>query len=236
MKKIVVSVLIVSCAFAVSASAATRKVPSEYPSIQMAIQDCNDGDTVLVAPGVYYETINFGGKNITVTGTDPNDPKIVGYTIIDADGDGSVVTFENGETSAAVLTGFTITGGLGTINNTIEGGHRRHLLGRRHLLHQRLADDHQEHHHPQLRPHRWGISWAGRESATAGASPPSIAAPPLPIISSGTTPPCSAAASSCISATRCQQQHHLRQLQLPRRRRDSARRLANQQHDYRQRL
>ena len=36
--------------------------------------------------------------------TDPNDPKIVGYTIIDAEEDGSVVTFENGETAAAVLT------------------------------------------------------------------------------------------------------------------------------------
>ena len=36
--------------------------------------------------------------------------------------DGSAVTFENGETSAAVLTGFTITGGFGTLNNSIEGG------------------------------------------------------------------------------------------------------------------
>jgi hypothetical protein len=46
-----------------------------------------------------------------VTGTDPNDPKIVGYAIISADDDGSAVTFENGETPAAVLTGFTITAG-----------------------------------------------------------------------------------------------------------------------------
>jgi beta propeller repeat protein len=122
MKKIVLSALIASCVFTVSVSATTRLVPSEYPNIQMAIQDCVDGDTVIVSPGVYYETINFGGRDITVTGTDPNDPKIVGYTIIDADGDGSTVTFENGETSAAVLTGFTITGGFGTLNNSIEGG------------------------------------------------------------------------------------------------------------------
>ena len=117
MKKAMVSV-VVSCALAVSASAVTRKVRSEYPSIQSAIQDCNHGDTVLVAPGVYYETINFVGKDITVTGTDPNDPKIVAYTVINADGNGSVVTFANGETSAAVLTGFTLTGGRGTIDNT----------------------------------------------------------------------------------------------------------------------
>ncbi|MGE5295762.1 MAG: PKD domain-containing protein, partial [Solirubrobacterales bacterium] len=70
----------------------------------------------LVSPGVYYETINFGGKNITVTSTDPNDRGIVGYTIINADGDGSVVTFENNETNQAVLAGFTITGGVGTVD------------------------------------------------------------------------------------------------------------------------
>ena len=187
MKKTVLSVLIASCVFAVSVSATTRQVPSEYPSIQMAIQDCSDGDTVLVSPGVYYETINFGGRDIVVTGTDPNDPKIVGYTIIDADGDGSTVTFENGETSAAVLTGFTITGGFGTLNNSIEGGRGRHLLGSRYLLHQCLADDHQEHHHPQLWSNRGGSHGQGEMSATAAALLPSIAVPPSRTTSSGTT-------------------------------------------------
>ena len=108
---------VILSALAGSLSAATvRRVPAEYPSIQQAITDCNDGDTVLVSPGVYYETINFGGKNITVTSTDPNDRGIVGYTIINADGDGTVVTFENRETNKAVLAGFTITGGVGTLS------------------------------------------------------------------------------------------------------------------------
>jgi beta propeller repeat protein len=114
--------IVTVCVCAASASAVTRKVPSEYPQIQAAIQASQDGDVVVVAPGVYYETINFGGRNIVVTGTDPNDPKVVGYTIINADDDGSAVTFENGETPAAVLTGFTLTGGFGTLNNDIEGG------------------------------------------------------------------------------------------------------------------
>jgi beta propeller repeat protein len=95
---------------------AVLHVPSEYPRIQTAIDASQTGDTVIVAPGIYYETINFGGKNIIVTGSDPNDPKIVGYTIINADDDGSPVTFENGETGEATLTGFTITGGIGTYN------------------------------------------------------------------------------------------------------------------------
>lgn len=115
MKKVLFLSLVLSALLGSACPATTRRVPSEYPSIQQAIIDCNDGDTVIVSPGVYYETINFSGKNIVVTSKDPNDPKIVGYTIINADDDGTVVTFENGETSKAVLAGFTITGGVGTM-------------------------------------------------------------------------------------------------------------------------
>jgi beta propeller repeat protein len=121
MNRIVVSAVVVVCAVAVSAFGATLHVPGEYPDIQAAIEEAADGDVVVVAPGVYYETINFAGKNIVVTSTDPNDPAIVAYTIINADQDGSVVTFENGETPAAVLTGFTITGGFGTRNDELGG-------------------------------------------------------------------------------------------------------------------
>jgi len=92
----------------------TRIVPDHYPSIQDAILDCNDGDVVLIRPGTYSERINFLGKNITVTGTDPNDWDIVAATVIGGTAVGSVVTFENGETSDAVLTGLTITAGYGT--------------------------------------------------------------------------------------------------------------------------
>ena len=115
MRKVRFLSLVVAVLLGATSHAAIRLVPAEYPSIQQAISDCNDGDTVIVSPGVYYETINFSGKDIVLTSRDPNDPKIVGYTIINADEDGTVVTFENGESSKAVLTGFTITGGVGTL-------------------------------------------------------------------------------------------------------------------------
>ncbi|MCP4261888.1 MAG: hypothetical protein GY774_30955 [Planctomycetes bacterium] len=119
MKKTIFFSLILLLPFGAIVQAEVRRVPAQYSDIQMAVRDCNDGDVIIVDPGTYFETINFSGKNIVLTSTDPNDPEIVAGTIIDADGDGSVVTFENGETSQAVLTGFTITGGFGTLNTDL---------------------------------------------------------------------------------------------------------------------
>ncbi len=119
MKKTILLSLCLLLVGAGLASAAVRRVPGQYAAIQMAISDCNDGDVVIVEPGIYFETINFIGKDIVVTSLDPNDPEIVAETIIDADADGTVVTFENGESPAAVLTGFTIMGGYGTLNNVL---------------------------------------------------------------------------------------------------------------------
>jgi hypothetical protein len=103
------------------APAETRSVPGDHGTIQQAISVCSDGDAVVVGPGTYFETVNFLGKNIVVTSADPGDPEIVAATIIDGNGEGSVVTLENGETSEAVLTGFTISGGYGTGDTTTPG-------------------------------------------------------------------------------------------------------------------
>ena len=115
MRYLTAIVVVLAVCAASSVPAAELLVPSQYASIQQAIDASSDGDTVIVAPGLYYERINFNGKNIVVTSTDPTDSRVVGYTILNAEGEGSVVTFENRETSAAVLTGFTLTGGAGTL-------------------------------------------------------------------------------------------------------------------------
>ena len=98
--------------------AAVRRVPGDYTGIQKAIDACNNGDVVLVSPGLYNENINFKGKAITVSSTNPTAPNVVNGTIIHASGQRSVVTFTNGETSNSILAGFTITGGYGTVNAT----------------------------------------------------------------------------------------------------------------------
>lgn len=81
-------------------------VPADYPTIQAGIDAAVDGDEVIVAPGTYFESVNFLGKAIAVRSADGPDP-----TIIDGTGSLHVVECATGEGADTVLDGFTITGG-----------------------------------------------------------------------------------------------------------------------------
>ncbi|OHB81843.1 MAG: hypothetical protein A2Z38_12005, partial [Planctomycetes bacterium RBG_19FT_COMBO_48_8] len=84
-----------------------------YSSIQLAINDANDGDEIVVGPGVYHENIEFIEKNLTLRSTDPNDPNVVASTIINIEDlyQGSVITLSGGRNGGCILDGLTITGG-----------------------------------------------------------------------------------------------------------------------------
>ncbi len=76
-----------------------------------AIQDGIDNATecVVVYGGTYYEALDFGGRDLIVTGVEGSD-----RTRVDASGTGSpVATFASGETSASELSGMTLTNGEG---------------------------------------------------------------------------------------------------------------------------
>jgi hypothetical protein len=99
---------------------ATLLVPSDYPTIQSAINAAPiSGWTIEVAPGTYNEAIDFKGKAITVKATGAR-----ASTIIDGTGlTTSVVRAVTGETSATVLQGFTIRNGpIGSANSTYRLG------------------------------------------------------------------------------------------------------------------
>jgi len=91
--------------------AAELLVPSQYSTIQAAINAAVNGDTVIVADGTYTGTgnknLDFGGKVITVRSE--NGPA---NCIIDCQISGRGFYFHNGEVSDRIVSGFTIKRGV----------------------------------------------------------------------------------------------------------------------------
>ncbi len=109
------SLLIIPLLLSSAAFAAIIHVPDDFEDIYLAIrhQATQDGDTILVDPGV-YDSINFAGKDVTVASLYlvTGDEEYIANTILDAGGDYRVVLFRNRETANAKLVGLTIRNGI----------------------------------------------------------------------------------------------------------------------------
>jgi parallel beta-helix repeat protein len=92
---------------------ATLHVPGDYPTIQAALMSALPDDTVLVAPGIYFEHITWpstnGIKLLSEYGPDT--------TIIDAAGALRCITMNVSMDSSTIISGFTIRNG-----NMADGG------------------------------------------------------------------------------------------------------------------
>ncbi|MCF7975704.1 MAG: SUMF1/EgtB/PvdO family nonheme iron enzyme [Phycisphaerae bacterium] len=117
-------------AFENSVQDGTKEKP--FSSIQQAIDAARDGETVVVLPGMYVESLNFKGKAVCVTSLaladsnalaalgEPNCLGAIDQTIVHGNYDGPVVVFESGEDANVVLSGFSITGGLALSGSGIQ--------------------------------------------------------------------------------------------------------------------
>jgi hypothetical protein len=85
--------------------AATLHVPAQFSTPSEALAQASAGDTVRVAPGRYLGTLQVPDGVAMIAGAGPDS------TVLDGDGDGPVVLFEECDLGT-LLDGFTITGGL----------------------------------------------------------------------------------------------------------------------------
>jgi nitrous oxidase accessory protein NosD len=92
------------------ANAGLVQVPADQTTIQAGIDAAQNGDTVLVADGIYTgegnRNLDFGGKLLTVRSVNGPDG-----CIIDCEGSGRGFFFHNGETASSVVAGYTIQNG-----------------------------------------------------------------------------------------------------------------------------
>lgn len=110
--KVTTVTLLASLVIARHALAVDRLVPSQYATIQAAIDAANAGDVVQISPGSYSGPIDLKGKSIVVRGS-------ADASAVTVSGGAPVVRCVSGEPTSTVIEGLTISGGL---NPQADGG------------------------------------------------------------------------------------------------------------------
>jgi len=113
--QVIIVFLLVTAAAGGEVIRVDRDSPTDLQDIQAGIDAANDGDVVLVAAGEYVITapVTFQGKAITLQSESGADATTIRMGTPTDPQRASVVIFENNETPASILQGFTVTGGSG---------------------------------------------------------------------------------------------------------------------------
>ena len=85
------------------------RVPADHGTIQAAIDAATDGDTIVVSPGVYSESLVISGKALTLVSMHflAGGSETIDETIIDGDG-GEYAVRVSGAGTGSTISGFTI--------------------------------------------------------------------------------------------------------------------------------
>ncbi len=87
-----------------SSTSCNVTVPTDYATIQDAIDSVGSNDVICVESGTYNENLSLSGTNVTLVSLDG-----AGSTIIDGSGSGNVISISGG--SSATVEGFTVQDG-----------------------------------------------------------------------------------------------------------------------------
>lgn len=122
----VVLILLLMFLAAAPLRALVINVPGDHATIQSAINAADNGDEIIVAPGLYKENLQFTGKSFILRSTEPTSPTVVAATIIDGDEQGRVITLRGGEKSPdSAILGFTIRNGRAPTGGGLLGNNSR---------------------------------------------------------------------------------------------------------------
>ncbi|QDV08926.1 hypothetical protein Poly30_44810 [Planctomycetes bacterium Poly30] len=96
---------------AAAAGPGTGSQSDPYSSLQVAVGAAStvSGDSLLVATGIYLESLDLLGKDLLIDGS-----SAAPLPVLDAGGVGSTLLLNGGETAACTLRGLVVRGGAGT--------------------------------------------------------------------------------------------------------------------------
>lgn len=89
------------------------RVPSNFNTIQLAIDGASGGDTIIINKGVYNENIDLKGKNLVIASLFlfTQDTTTISQTIIDGQQNGTVIKIINSESNLTQICGLSIRNG-----------------------------------------------------------------------------------------------------------------------------
>jgi hypothetical protein len=108
MKRLIPSALFLGLAWAGALSAATLRVPSQVPTLSSALNQAQDGDSVVVAPGVYSVSGLTLLRDITLMGEEPEALNTV------LNGGGQRILTLSGRGPGTLVQGLVLRNGVGT--------------------------------------------------------------------------------------------------------------------------
>ncbi|MCB9475180.1 MAG: T9SS type A sorting domain-containing protein [Candidatus Delongbacteria bacterium] len=145
--------------------AAVLRIPSQFPSIQTAIDTCASGDTLWLAPGTYFERLVVPDKSLTLCSDDffTGDSTAVNMTVIDGEWLGTLIVVRSLASNVLTIDGLTLQRGLGEPSPAVNsaGGIQLDYLANL-TVRNSIFRENRAHNQGAIISHNWLTHYPGR--------------------------------------------------------------------------